>query len=413
MKGVKKMKLLFSLILLLNLIFVTGDQVDASENVDIRTTLSLKQNYYEEEFVFDVKEIQNYEYHLNEYSIYANYNSFDGELLKTIISDADKIIIFYDIDISNNVNKNYEILRNNAVIYYYINGIASINSFKSKATEKNVLVEEIEDFVNEKLINIKDKKQNQNTNVNAKSQPDTSSFEVLYEGSFREEGKPYGYIDCDYTVYKYRANNTSSLYLIDSRISFTPGSVANALGSTKYESKWDNYEGFVKLKAIPAENEVGYDQIRYGGTPVYKDAYPVSKPGKIAITSSFSIGANLGYSFTNGFSLDNISVEQETSKGLNILIGYSKTYENDEPALNTAKDPDDVQKYTWRYTYVKERSQSFNLNFGYMFEMNNSGHDLFEGDLAFKYEYKMVVRNKILFFNSDKSFEDYSYHNYY
>lgn len=38
-----------------------------------------------------------------------------------------------------------------------------------------------------------------------------------------------------------------------------------------------------------------------------------------------------------------------------------------------------------------------------MFEMNNAGHDLLEGDLSFRYDYKMTVKRN----SSVKSFSDF------
>ena len=50
----------------------------------------------------------------------------------------------------------------------------------------------------------------------------------------------------------------------------------------------------------------------------------------------------------------------------------------------------------------------------YMFEMNNSGHDLFEGDLAVFFEYEFTVTNNgWAFFEKTKTVSDDYYANYY
>lgn len=371
-----------------------------------------------DKLTFKIKETPNYQYQDDVFIVYGNYTNFNPLKLKEILSDKTKICIFYDLNLFNNTNSNHEILRNNIVVYYYKDDIPSVNSFKSSTRDIVLLIDEISNFLNEKIEHIR----NLNTTnlipsaayAESSSNSDTPIFKEVYNGSFRETGKPYGYIDCNYSVKKYRANNVSSLYLLESQIAFTPGKIASTLNGSGYESKWQNSGGYVKVHALRAQYEVGYNQTRYGGTPVFKDAYPVNSPGQISIASTYNVGINLGYSFKNGFSLDNISIESNQSIGLNISYGYSKTYTNVEPALSAQKDPNDLQTYTWVYSYASARNETNNMNIGYMFEMNNYGHDLFEGELAFKYEYEMTVSNANWWiFETKKSFEGYSYHNYY
>lgn len=196
-------------------------------------------------------------------------------------------------------------------------------------------------------------------------------------------------------------------------MTFTPGKMASDNNSEGY-GNWYNSGGYVHLKASRAAKEVGYNQYRYGGTPVFKDAYPVNKPGQITITSTYSAGLELGYSFTNGFSLDNITYEENTNLGLNIGYSYSKSYTNTEPALSAQKNAEDTEKFEWKYTYNTPRNETHHLYMGYLFEMNNTGHDLFEGDLAFRYDYEMSVSDKGWWiFENKNSFKWFSYHNYY
>ena len=387
------MKTMFTFALVTMLFFnqnalVLGGEIFAKE---VEVTLSTDANYHysDENFV-----------------VVGNYSSFDVNELKQITENAEKISIFYDLDVSDNENDNLEIMRNNAVVYYYKNGIPHVHSFKSATSDFAVLIEEIEDFVNEKIgLAV----ENAADGVEIASMDDVS-FSTLYSGSFREVGKPYGYIDCDYVVSKYRANDVSSLYLIESHVAFTPGQMALDMNSSGY-GPYYNATGFVKLKALRAENEVGYNQTRYGGTPVWKDAYPVNSPGKVTITSSYTTGFSLGYSFVNGFSADNVSQSTNTNMGANISYSYSKAYSNTEPHLSAQKNAEDSQQYEWKYTYSGPMNETHHMYLGYMFEMNNGGHDLLEGDLAFRYDYEMTVCEPI--FDVFDDFDGYSYHNYY
>ncbi len=370
------------------------------------------------EYTFDAVDDENYHIEENGYTIYGNYVDFDSDLLYSLIHDDSKICIFYDLDLTDNINDNHEILRNNAVVYYHKDGIPFVNSYTTNATDTESIICDINNYVNEVLSKIEGEIellpiQTQYLTYGIAT-TGNETFEVLYSGSFRKEHKPHGYVDCDYVVRKYRANDISSLYLVESQISFTPGKTAYELGNTDYGSGWLNKSGYIKIKAERAEHEVGYDQIRYGGTPVYKDAYPVNTPGVVSISSSYNSGANLGYSNTNGFSLYDISIESGNNGSASIEYAYSKTYQNTEPALSAQKDPSDVDKYTWLYTYSDPRNETNNLNLGYLFEMNNSGHDLFEGDLALRFEYKMIV--EVNFWDitiATEEFTGYVNHNYY
>lgn len=368
------------------------------------------------EFVFEAVNIDNYHVETNEYVVNGNYSNFDSSLLYSLIHDKNKICIFYDFNLLDNAHDNHEIMRNNSVVYYYKNNIPYVHSYISNATEPQDLMRDINNFVNESLIKL----HSENVFLDATAvstydieSEETQVFEVLYAGSFREEEKPYGYIDCDFVIRKYRANDVSSLYLVESHISFTPGKVARNLSNSNYD-KWYNSSGFVKIKATRASNEVGYNQVRYGGTPIYKDAFPVNSPGVVSITSSYTSGLNLGYSNTTGFSLDNISIENENSGSGSISHSYNKSFQTQEPSFSAQKDPSDAEKYTWIYSYSDPREETNHLFFGYMFEMNNHGHDLREGDVALQYEYQMPVdNNRIFILNKTYTFSGHSLHNYY
>ena len=318
------------------------------------------------------------DYHSEEENrvIYGNYRDFDSTLLYSLIHDESKVCIFYDLDLSDNVNNSYEITRNNAVVYYYKNNIPYVNSYRSNSTEEQDLICDIENYVNEILLTIDEQSTSATFLQRSPYTTEKEAFEPLYSGSFREEEKPYGYIDCSYVVKKYRTNDISSLYLIEANVSFTPGKTAKDSGNTSY-GNWYNSTGYLKIKATRAESEVGNDQVLYGGTPVFKDAYPINHPEPPITGSSYRNGQYL------------------------------------KPALSTQKDPMDVEKYTWLYTYAYPESEAYLLNVGYMFEMNNSGYDLREGDVALEFEYKMTVDNTRWLFNKIHAFNGRTFHNYY
>ncbi len=367
---------------------------------------------------FNAENIANYHIEEDNIVIYGNYTEFDSSLLYSLTHNKNKICIFYDIDLTDNVSSSHEVMCNNATIYYYKDDVPHIHSYISNSTEIQELIQDINSYVNEILSEINN--ESERTDISsAFSQysmytTGNESFEEIHSGSFRKEEKPYGYIDCNYSVKKYRANDVSSLYIVESHFYFTPGKMAMNLGDNSFDN-WLNSSGYAKIKTSIASNEVGYNQVRYGGTPVFKDAYPVNNPGVITIGSSYSQGNTLGYSYTNGFSLDNASFESGSSTSQNTTYGYNKAYQYPEPALSAQKDPMDVEKFTWLYTYVTPRNETNHLLVGYMYEMNNNGHDLLEGDVAITFEYEMTVYNDNwwAFFNKNHTFSGSTFRNHY
>lgn len=221
----------------------------------------------------------------------------------------------------------------------------------------------------------------------------TSIFSPLYTGSFRYVQKPYGYIDVSFTVEKYRSNDVSSLYLVTTQSSFSPGSVAYTNGDTTYAAKWQNYAGYLHVGSYPSFLEFSPGEGRKGGTPVYKDAFPINQPGLITIGSTYTVGINLGYSFTNGFSLTDISTEYGGNIGVNIARSYSKSFTYPEPAFSAQLSSVDTNVFQWNYQYVDRRNETNHLTTGYMFEMNNYNHDLLEGDVGISFSTQMTVRD--------------------
>ncbi|HKM01068.1 MAG TPA: hypothetical protein VJ083_03340 [Sedimentibacter sp.] len=341
---------------------------------------------------FKASKIINENYTSGKMFIFGNYQDFDINYLKSITKLTENIYIFYDLYLNDNLNIKHQIMTNNVSIYHHINGMPRVDSYKSNSKDINVLLKDINKFVNDKISftnkkNIEIKDTNQNSSILRSTD---NQWTFTYSGSVRDEKKPYGYIDYDYVVKKYRVNDITSLYILETNFSYTPGQIARMLGNLEYDN-WINKSGFAKVEPIRAWHDVGSIHVRQGGTPVYKDAYPVNGPGQITITSTYQEGLKIGHSFKNGFSLDGITIENSLDIGRNISQSYSKSYTNVEPALNTQKDPNDAKKYTWLYSYRIPRNETNHLNTGYIFEMNNKNHDMFEGDIAFTYDYQMEV----------------------
>ena len=64
---------------------------------------------------------------------------------------------------------------------------------------------------------------------------------------------------------------------------------------------------------------------------------------------------------------------------------------------------------------IYPQSDAYRLDVGYMFEMNNSGHDLLEGDVALRFEYQMTVYKKNIWgnFKQSHTFSGSTFRNHY
>ncbi len=275
-----------------------------------------------------------------------------------------------------------------AKMYYYKGETFYMDSLETVSTEKTEIEKEIYQFYEDRLSFIDEK------NINNVSETSPLFVDVL-NGYKRLVFKPYGYLDNSFVVKKYRANDVSSLYSVETNTDFIPGYVANANGDTSYNGNMRNYFGFVHLEVAQAVNEYSQSTIYYGGIPHFKDAWPVNSPGTISISSTYNAGMNLGYSFTNGFSLDNVSIENQHDYGLNIGYAYSKNYTNQEPSISTQHGSDIYNEYQWSYQYADGRNgdETYHLSTGYLFEMNNSGHTLIgEDNFVLKYNFRFRVQ---------------------
>ena len=306
--------------------------------------------------------------------------------VKEISEKIENNILFeyipYDqLVLENNSEKNV------AKLYYNKNGTFYEDTLSTYSNNQDEIEKEIIDFFEQRMIFIQQNEYKSTRDVS------TDLFTFVTSGYKRIVKKPYGYMDHTYTIKKYRVNDATSLYIVETDSEFVPGQIAYNNGDTSYDSKMRNNFGYVHLIANQAVEELDQSTIHYGATPYFKDAWPVNSPGTISISSTVNVGLNLGYSFTNGFSLDNISVENQSSIGANIGYSYSKTYTNQEPKLST-QHGSNYNEYQWSFQYAdgKNGDETVHLRTGYMFEMSNTNHSLIgEGQFALEYNFRMKV----------------------
>lgn len=319
-----------------------------------------------------------------EIAVKGNYTNVEMCEVKQML-DVSRVVVLYDLDLNDNVDEKSVTTSNNALVFYYIGKVMVSHTFKSVTTNRKQLKQEINEFVNSKLATV-----NIYSTVETQSN-DSQYFNLLYSGSHRDAHKSYGDVYYEFEVLKYRANDVSSLYLVEVQTYFIPSVISNntdTIGLGRYNLK----AGYIHISASRATHKLDDSKTIYGGRPVFKDAYPII-PNITTIISSYSDKTILGYSFNNGFSVDGLPLEGGFYGGKNIVRGYDKEYYATEPRLSAQYNSENREMFEWYFAYSESKAESNHLRTGYLFEMNNSEHDLSEGDLALNIDYSISVKH--------------------
>ncbi len=257
----------------------------------------------------------------------------------------------------------------------------------------------------EELLNLSDKliyyldKVVEESNRQRENVVENEYFTFLCDSSYQLSYKPYGYITCYITVYKHFYTEENSLYLANFSVLFTPGTVAYKNNEEGYENyKLDS--GYFHLTAKQAVEDIGPNQKRLGALPTFKDAYPSSSTGMIAITSSVDIGYTFGYSFVNGFSTSNgATVEDNKTFGTSIDFGYSKTLSTTDPIVSSQPSPEDSNKYQWNFETLTDEiaSITYELNCGYIFDLDFRENQIMDEAISIRTDFEMVFYKYTLF----------------
>lgn len=334
----------------------------------------------------------NYYYEDSNILILGNHYELLYDEFKNIKNDSlGKDILVYYINLDK--VKTREFIDSHAILFLWDENKYQTSSFKSMTENYDDLIIDINSFVQEKLY------EKDLITPEFKTHTNEELFITVYQNEKRFQKTYYGYVDVSYHVKKYRVNDITSLWLVETKSSFTPGYVVLRNASDKDPDsfnwkKYQNHSGFLHMKAYQPKHEIDQATSYPGGTPKYKDAYPVNQPGKVNITSSFFANLNIGYSWKNGFGTSGAESSTEVGVGLNIGYSYSKTYEYPDPRMTAQKSAYDQNEYQWYYEYSRKRGQieTNHLNTGYIFEQNNTGHYLDEDNIGLFYEVKMNVR---------------------
>ena len=324
------------------------------------------------------------------YEIYGNTSMTDREFRNIVIQGNKTMYLLYRT--SDKIDLPYD-----ASLYIKING--KTNSYEFSDTgfrDEKSLLTGVKSFVFKYLskdlnnVNLKE-----NKSLRLMSSVPTTFVDCEAEREYLTRFGDKGYVCYHIAVSRYAANEKSNIYIVTVKSSFTPGAVAKRNGEGGYNGNIKNKGGYVHMlveQAYDATEEVYYGR-RWGNVPFKKDYWPVNKPAVCTINSSLQTGLNLGYSFTNGFSLDNISVEKERNIGANISFGYSKSITRDEPAVSVQVNSSNTNIVEWDYRYNVDRDETYDLMTNYMFEMENSRNGMLIGDFRLKLDLNFTAYN--------------------
>lgn len=178
--------------------------------------------------------------------------------------------------------------------------------------------------------------------------------------------------------------------------SFVCGRMARMNGDSAYQ-EYIQSGFYVHIDSIQAEDweeaEWHGGVPRKGGVPSFKDYWPINDPAMATISSTYSESTTMGYSFANGFSESSgFTMENGLKYSTSVGYSYDKSYTNTEPYLSTQLSSINPAEAQWTYIYNNDRDETGHARTSYLFEMNNSGHDMHEGDFNLRYSILSTVK---------------------
>ncbi len=323
------------------------------------------------------------------FEIYGNCDLTDQEFRKIVKSGEPKVYFMYRTD--RRIDLPYDALlkiKTNHKTYSY-------EFIEKESNDANFIKTGIMSFISKYsnvFANASYYALDSNVPMSLNTDVPTTFIDCVVEKEFVMRFDNKGYIVYHIAVSRYIANAMSIVFIVTVNNSFVPGIVAQKNDEIGYDSYY-NQEGYVHMSVEQAydANEEYYYGRRYGNVPYKKDYWPVNEPGLCVVSSSLQAGINLGYSFKNGFSLDNISVSEDHSIGANISFGYSKSITRSEPALSVQVNSANTNICEWYYTYSRFAAETNHLVTNYMFEISNSPNDMLIGDFRLKLDYKFIA----------------------
>lgn len=276
---------------------------------------------------------------------------------------SNKNLFLFDLD--KKIDNQY------AAVYFNRNS-NSFSFLETESTSTTEIIKELFEFFNENI--------NEKNDVNETSLASSNAFSVYQDLKFTKNVKPYGRFFYDYKSSIYQFSNVSSLIYVELKQQFVCGAMITLNGESGYDEYY-NCGGYTHALALQNVSDIDYDQQRYGGTPIIKDAFPVCEPSIVSINSTYQDSSTLGGSCKIGLSTEKgFEVSGTISGSSTTLISYSKSYTDTEPSLSTQYGSRN-NEFQWTYTYSKEETKTNYMKLGYLFELNNYNDGSYVGNV--------------------------------
>ena len=358
---IKKL-LCFFLMIVLMLSSCVIKNVSAKDNYDFYVNLKDYIVDNEVEIKNDNLEIYGNNKQLTEYDFYRKVSTGDDKIY-LIYRTNTEILLSFDAQIvvkSNGVCKNYN------YISYDTNSINLKDSICTYLDRNN---ESIMLDYNKKDISV------------ISDEVPTTFIDSQVSTNLTLDFPKKGYIVSMIAFSEYQANDYSSIFIAKVKSTFVPGLVAYQNGDKSYD-KWKNNSGYVHIsieQAYDKTEESIYGTPRYGSIPYFKDYWPCNEPSTVTISSSIKSGLVLGYSKSNGFSVNG-----------NISYEYDKSITQSEPKVS-AQLSKDLSNAQWSFTFKNNSEYSYDQYSNYMYEISRQANEMYYSDVRLKLDYQFVV----------------------
>lgn len=263
-----------------------------------------------------------------------------------------------------------------ATAYSKQNGIYYQKTYSTNEKRENVLLDDIDDFFSNFINEVSNQKNNTgqvksiDANIDASSKVRTlsatsltSDFVNVQVFSGDKVEKPHGKIVYITNVYMSQPDTLYSVYIVETSTEYIPGYSLKLHGDSTYQN-YISTQARINTSIIQMSVSYYGGQVLLGNDPNVLEYWPKNAVLNRTISTSFGIGAQLGYSHEDGF---NGSITGN--------FGYSQSYDTTDPSMN-ASTLVLGEKYGWYFVYdtVAARRATLHFSSGEMVEMLNGGN---------------------------------------
>ncbi|XMB72619.1 hypothetical protein RJI07_01625 [Mycoplasmatota bacterium WC30] len=321
----------------------------------------------------EISENLDYNYEKNNMYIVGNQTSLSEDSKNSIQEKINEgyFVLIYDFNFVNTNIDNDLDGEDIIATAYYDNGSFDVRkTFSTNEKNHSQIKKDIMDFFKKFMLN-EQFKNTENTLLDDQvddlsisllsfqqlAVTDTCNFVNTEVESGEKVVKPYGKIVFVSTIYRCDVDAAFDVYMVDTEVEFVPGHALRNLGDTTF-GIWDSSESYQKTKISRHIEYYGYYTI-VGEDPNALEYWPKNAPLIRTISTSFGIGATLGVSQADGF------VGEITAN-----FGYSQSYTTTDPTMS-ATTLTIGEEYGWFFEFGRWYDFTHHFQSGQMVEMEN------------------------------------------